>query len=742
MKGMELSKDNFREEVRQFRATFKEDTLSNAEKSLFIERHGAVAVLVFDAVGSKANTLGTPIMLRLYELLLEIEKDKEIGAVVLISRKPTIFIAGADIAEIQRLNTEGARAADWIMKLQSIFTFLERLPIPSIAAINGACMGGATELSLSCDYRMATDAKETKIALPEVNLGVLPGWGGTQRMPRLVGLEKGLDLVLSGRALDGKGAKKIGLVDKVVPKEVLEAKAIAWAKELAKSRIKRDKDEHHTDLKGKLMESLPGKWLVFDQAKKKLLEKTKGHYPAPLKALEVIRKTYGGDLDAGLKIEAQAFGELVTTPESKNLVNLFYLNEKVKKDKGTETGVPGREVKKGGVLGAGVMGGGIAQLFAAKGVRVRMKDVNWESLTKGFGQAYKIFKKQVDRRKMKPSELDNAMARIEGTTTYHGFKNADIVIEAVVEDLEVKRKVFKELEEAVSPQTILATNTSSLSVSSIAEGVKDPKRVVGMHFFNPVDKMPLVEVVRAKESSEEAVATTYALAKRMGKTPIVVKDSPGFVVNRLVVIYILEGVNLIMEGMTVAEIDKLMESFGMPMGPARLFDEVGLDVGVKVVKIHYGAYGDRYKPPSAIDIVANSGLKGKKGGKGFYLYEKDGKAKGTDPTFLNKISIPKRESTLTDEVAQKRVLYLMVNEAARLIEEKVVRDLADIDVGVIFGMGFPPFRGGLLRYADSVGIDTIVSELDVLKRNYGPRFEPCNYLQQLAVAGKKFYEAG
>lgn len=739
---MELSRETFREEVQRFRAGFKEDAISNAEQAVKLEKRGSVGVIVFDAPNSKANTLGTPVMLRLFELLVEVEKDSQLGALVLLSKKPTIFIAGADIAEIQKLSESGD-AAESLMKLQSVFTFLENLPIPSIAAVHGACMGGGTELTLACDYRIVSDAPETKIALPEVQLGVIPGWGGTQRLPRLIGLEKGLDLILSGRAIDSRNAKKYGYADRVAAKEFLEEKAIAWAEELSKTRAKRPKASPNAEklsLQEKVLTTVPGgRWIIFDQAKKKLLEKTKGHYPAPLKALEVVRKTYGGDLEQGLKVEANAFAEVVVTPECKNLVNLFFLNEKVKKDKGTSAKVTSKEIKHAAVLGAGVMGGGIAQLLAAKRVRVRMKDINWGAVSKGYQAAYKIFKKQLERRKMKRNELDNLMEMIEGTTSYAGFKKLDLVIEAVVEDLGIKQKVFAELDKLVPGDAILASNTSSLSVTSMAEACQRRNRVVGLHFFNPVDKMPLVEVIRARETSDETIATMVAFSKKLGKTPIVVKDAPGFVVNRILGPYLNEAVMLMAEGVSVAEIDSTMEKFGMPMGPCALLDEVGLDVGVKVSKVLYGAFGERMKPPPLMDLVATDGRLGKKNGKGIYLYEKNGKRKGEDPTLLSKVSVKKKDPSLTPEIIEKRMVYIMVNEAARIVEEEVVREVSDVDVGMIFGTGFAPFRGGLLRHADTVGIDSIVSDLEIFARNYGTRFQPCNYLQQLSVGGKKFY---
>lgn len=738
---MELSKEKFREEVQAFRSTFKEDALSTAEKSLVLEKRGEVGVIIFDQFNERANKLSTPNLLRLFELCTQIEADKSIGAVVFLSRKPSIFIAGADIAEISKLSQGGPGAADALMKLQAVFTYLENLPVPTIAAIHGACMGGGCELSVSCDYRMMTDAPETRIALPEVLLGLFPGWGGTQRLPRLVGLEAALDMILTGKSLDAKKAKKIGLADKVVPKEYLEEKAIAWAKELAKTRQKRRDYPADKDLKSKILGHVPGGTrLVIEMARKKVMEKTKGNYPAPLSALEVIRKTYGGSIEKGLKVEAEAFAELVQTPECRNLISVFYLTEKVKKDKGVESGAAAMPVARAGVLGAGVMGGGIAQLFAAKDVSVRMRDLNWDAITKGYQAAYKVFKGALDRRRMKQSDVDNAMARISGTLEFTGFKPLDLVVEAVVEDLEVKKKVFKELETHVSDKAVLATNTSSLSVTALGEATKRPERVVGMHFFNPVDKMPLVEVIRGKETSDEAVATVYQFAKKLGKTPIVVKDAPGFVVNRILGPYLNEAVYLLVEGVPPTRIDLVMEKFGMPMGPCALLDEVGLDVGAKVSKVLYGAFGERMKPPALMENFTLEKRLGKKTGKGIYSYEGNGHKKRTEDTaFLTKLGIKVGSSNANDTEIERRLVYLMINEGARVWEEKLVRDVSEIDIGMIFGTGFAPFRGGLLRYADSLGAEAIVAELDVMTRNLGPRFQPAQLLQQYAVNKTKFY---
>lgn len=733
---MELTRETFHNEVKNFRSNMKPEAVSLAEKSLTLEKRGAVGVIVFDQAGEKANKLSSANMIRFFELLCEAESDTSIKALLVISRKPSIFIAGADIGEIRTL-ASGATSADSLMKLQSVFTYLENMKLPSIAAIHGASMGGGTELALACDYRIATDSPQTKIGLPEVLLGLIPGWGGTQRMPRLVGLEKALDLILTGKTVDSSKAKKMGLVDKVVAAEYLEEKALAWANELALTGKKRN--YANRSLKEKILGSVPGgAWIVCDQAKKQVMQKTHGNFPAPLKAIEVIRKTYGGAIDSGLKVEAAAFIELMVTPESQNLIHVFYLNEGVKRDKGVSTKIAPKTIARAAVVGAGVMGGGIAQLFSAKGVRVRLKDVNWDAIMKGYQAAKKIFQKSVERRKLKPSDLDNAMARIEGTTQYTGFKKLDIVVEAAVENMEVKKSIFKELDTKVSENTVLATNTSSLSVTELASATKHPERVVGMHFFNPVDKMPLVEVIRGSQSSDEAVATVFGFSKTLGKTPIVVKDSPGFVVNRILGPYLNEAVHLLMEGVRPLEMDAIIEKFGMPMGPCALLDEVGLDVASKVSQVLYGAFGERMKPPATMSQVVEQKRLGKKVGKGIYLHEQGERKE--DSVLLEVFGGKSRASDLTDEVIQRRLIYLMINEASRCVEEGLVRRVSDIDVGMIFGTGFAPFRGGLLKYADSLGAESILSDLDVFVRKYGNRFQPSKLLQDLSVTKKKFYD--
>ena len=719
------------------RNTSNKRMADDGKKFLRLEKEGPVGILIFDAPASKANTLGRAPMIEFHECLEQIKSDKNIGSLVIMSAKPSIFIAGADLTEIQKLDGPGAR--DALRLGQDVFNSLENLTCPTLAAIHGACLGGGMELALACDYRMASDSNETKLGLPEVNLGILPGWGGTQRMPRLTGLASGLDLILSGRSIASRQALKMGLVDEVVPVEWLRDKAVRWALALADSGKKRKASPKNPST----LEKVPGgRWLICDTARKQVLKKSKGNYPAPLRALDVIQKTYGGDLTRGLKMERETFAELIETDVAKNLIRLFFLTEKVKKDTGV-SGVVGRSIQNCAVLGAGVMGGGIAQLLAGKNVRVRVKDLNWAAIGKALHHAYALFKKQVDRKRIKKNELQNAMERLSGTLDYRGFQSMDMVIEAVAEDIKIKSKVFRDTEEHIAATTVLATNTSSLPISQIAEALKKPERLVGMHFFNPVDKMPLIEVIAGKKSSPEAIATVFQFAKRLGKTPVVVKDSPGFVVNRILAPYLNEAVFLLQEGVEPVKMDSLLEKFGMPMGPCTLLDEIGLDVAAKVGHILVGAFGARMQGPVELEGASQKGWLGKKNQKGIYLYEKTGKAKGVNTELLSelrkKASPSKTGRSPQDQEILKRLIYIMVNEAARCIEEKLVQSESDLDVAMIFGTGFAPFRGGLLRYADTLGAESIVSDLELLARNQGTRFQPSPYLQQIAIQNQTFY---
>jgi len=697
-----------------------------------------IGILYFDLPGEKVNKFSTPVMEELAVKIEELKSKRAIKCLLVMSKKPGIFIAGADVHEIEAIN-DAQTGYEVGRKGQTIFTNFEKLPFPKVAVIDGACMGGGTELSLCCDYRLASDSPKTKIALPEVNLGILPGWGGTQRLPKLVGLQRALDIILSGKNLNAKRAWKTGLVDKIIPAEWVMEQALAFAAEvLAGKAAKYTQRRKPKGPANAALEKTPfGRKIIFSQAQKTVRKKTAGHYPAPLMALETIKKTYGLPLEKGLEREARALGELMATDISKNLIQLFFWNEEIKKENGlTDSKIQGRKVERAAILGAGVMGGGIAQLFAAKSIPVRVKDISYDRVAKAYRQASKVLGEKVKRRRLSKLEYQQIMDRISGTIDYSGFAGMSLVVEAIVEDIKIKKAVLKEVEKEVEENTIIATNTSSLRVDEMAKALKGKERFVGLHFFNPVHRMPLVEVIRGKHSSDEAIATVFNLVKKLGKTPILVKDGPGFLVNRLLVPYMVEAIALLEEGNTIERIDSAMRHFGMPMGPIELFDEVGLDVAWKVAKILKAFMGERMAESEVLTRLLEAGRLGKKNGKGFYKYE--GPKKEYDSSVEAFISAKERLILDEDEIV-RRMIYPMVNEAARCLKAGIAQRPRDIDVGLIFGTGFAPFRGGLLRYADSIGLDKIIEELQRFSELFGARFTPAKSLLQINKMFGKFY---
>ncbi|NQZ02302.1 MAG: enoyl-CoA hydratase/isomerase family protein [Bdellovibrionales bacterium] len=715
------------------------------QESIRIEDKGQYAVVHLDLIGEKVNKLSSPVMARLKEVVEELSKSSY-KAVIIISDKARNFIAGADIEEIKKLSTK-EQFLDVLKPAHEIFNALEDLPMPTIAAIHGSCMGGGTELVMCCDYRLATDAKETTIGLPETKLGILPGFGGCVRMPRIVGLQAALDIILAGKAVPGKKALRIGLIDECVPKEMLMAKAEQFAVECADGKKKkRMKTFRAKGFVNSMLEGPIGRPIVFSQARKALLKMTKGFYPAQEKAIDIIQQTYGmSNRQKALEIEMKGFAEVAITDVSKHLINLFFMMEGVKKLTGvSDTSVKPRDVKHMAVLGAGTMGGGIAQVGADKGVDVRMKDINNEALAIGFKQAAEVWGKKLKRRRMDKYQYEEKMAKITGTTDYSGFGQMDLVVEAIVENMEIKKKVIAETVKHCKNDCIIATNTSSLSVNEMAEAHPKPENFAGMHFFNPVNKMPLVEVIRGVKTSDETTATVFGLAKTMGKIPVVVKDGPGFLVNRLLMPWMIEGMHFLNEGMDIKTVDRYYtHKFGMPMGPFRLMDEVGLDVCVKVVKIFKDALGERIEVPPVAEKLAESDRLGKKNGKGFYLYDERGKETGVDSSVYAEMGVGQPTNPLSEKVCLERGVFAMINEAAlALIEDQIVETPGEVDLAMIMGTGFPPFRGGLLRYADSLGTEYIVSELEMYASQYGARFKPSTPLANLAKNGKTFYREG
>lgn len=711
--------------------------MSEAFKFETVEKN--IGIVTFDLKNEKVNRFNTQVMEELDKLLDQLAQNTELECLLFMSGKKGIFIAGADINEIKDI-TDPQKGYDVARAGQSVFNKIDKLPFPTVAVIDGACMGGGTELSLACKYRLATDNPKTKIAFPEVNLGILPGWGGCTRLPKLIGLQRSLDIILTGKNLIAKRAQRSGVVDKVIPKEQVKDAALKFAKDIiaGKNVLARSRRKQKGLMPAVLEKNPLGRALVFKQAKKMVLKKTHGHYPAPIRALNVIRKGYGKSLKKGLEAEANALGDLIVTSISKNLIKIYYWTNDVKKQNGTsKPDIKTKSVQKSAVLGAGVMGGGIAQLFVSRDIPARVKDINYDAVAKAYQQAAGVLKGQVKRRRITKLEMAQILQKITGTVDYSGFKSVDFIVEAIVEDLEIKKKVFAEMEQNIREDTIVVTNTSSLLVNDMAPAFNHPERFVGMHFFNPVHMMPLVEVIRGKDSTDKAVATTFQLAKKLGKTPIVVNDGPGFLVNRLLVPYMVEAVSLLEEGHGIEKIDRAMKNFGMPMGPIELFDEVGIDVAYKVAKILNQSMGDRMAESDILEKMVKDEFFGKKTGKGFYTYS--GKKKSYDPAIETYITV-KKETKLSENQLVQRMVYPMVNEAARCLDEKIALRPQDVDLGMIFGTGFAPFRGGLLTYADTEKVSHVNETLKNFQQEYGDRFKPSEILEKISKSGKGFYE--
>lgn len=714
------------------------DRNTTSSSTVTLEETGdGVAWIIFDNHENRPNILTRETMSRFSGLLDTVVSGASAGrirALVIRSGKDGSFIAGADITEFAGITSAGegeagARAG------QMLYLRVDRMSIPVVCAIDGICLGGGTELALACDYRIASDRPETKIGLPEVRLGILPGFGGTTRLPRLIGAKSALDLILTGSNADARKAQRIGLVDERVHPAILYERARAAALEMAQGKKQPFKKKALLDRF--LDDTGPGRKVLLSQARKKVEQETGGHYPAPLAILDVIEHSHGKSIESALELEAAALGRLIVTPVSRNLVHVFGLMEAAKK--AGPRGVVAHPVSRAGVVGAGVMGGGIAHLFAARGIGSRMKDINAEALSNGMRHAQELFDKQVKRRRLSKREAHQHMDLIAPTLDYAGFKLVDVVVEAVVEKMNVKKVVLREIESASGDVTIIATNTSSLSVSEMQSVLERPANFCGMHFFNPVHRMPLVEVIRGTQSSDEAIATIFELARRLDKVPVIVKDGPGFLVNRVLAPYLNEAGWMLSDGASIADIDKALLDFGMPMGPLRLLDEVGLDVAHHAGTSMAEAFGERLAAPPTILALQASKLLGRKGGKGFYSYAEDEPKVNEEIYGLLGRAVPQSHKTMDAAALQERAVFSMINEAARVLEDEIVAGPGDVDIGMITGTGFPPFRGGLLRYADSLGIDVVLSTLERLAGKYGVRFEPAPLIRSYAAAGRGFY---
>jgi 3-hydroxyacyl-CoA dehydrogenase / enoyl-CoA hydratase / 3-hydroxybutyryl-CoA epimerase len=719
-----------RSEARDHRRAAEGPTLS-----MDLEKN--VLVVTIDQPGVAVNTLGPSLVGEFEGVFLRVDEDSLIKGVVLISGKPDGFVAGADVDQFRGIRT--ATDAEAISRMgQELLNRLEKLRTPVVAAIHGACLGGGLETALACRYRICTDHPKTSLALPEVQLGLIPGMGGTQRLPRQVGLQAALDMILTGRSVRARKALQMGLVDEMVHPAILRELAIDRALGLAAGSRKptRPSNRGATSL---LLEHNPvGRGVVFRKARESVLEKTHGHYPAPLAAIEAVHAGYARGFSSGLQEEARRFGELAVTDVSRQLVFLFFATNALKKDSGVDVPAPPpRVVHKLAVLGAGFMGAGIASIAVQQGTLVRLKDTDTSRIGKGLAAIAAVIKERLTRRQITRQQFDDYMSLVGGTIDYSGFASADLVIEAVFEDLELKHRVLEEVEPAIDRTAVYASNTSTIPITRIAEVARNPERVVGMHFFSPVHRMPLLEVIVTAMTSPETTVSAVAYGKRLGKTVIVVNDGPGFYTTRTLSAYMNEAGRVLDEGGSIEAIDNALVDFGFPVGPITLLDEVGIDVGGKVGLVLAEAFGERMAPSAAMRRVVGTGRTGRKGGKGFYLYDLDGTKRRVDESIYEVIGGTRREIPAGEIV--DRCVLAMLNEAARCLEEGVLRSARDGDIGAVFGIGFPPFRGGPFRYIDSVGADQIVQQLEDLNDRFRPRFEPSALLLEMARARRSFY---
>ena len=708
-----------------------------------VERDGDVAVLVLDVPGQSVNTLSRAVQVEFTAALRAALDDAAVRGVVLLSGKPDTFIAGADIEEFVAAGT----AAD-LTRLsrdgQQLLEGVARARKPVVAAINGTCLGGGVELALACHYRVASLHPKTALGLPEVQLGIIPGAGGCNRLPALVGLRAALDMILTSKNVKADRARRMGLVDEAVAAPILRDVAVAAARKVAAHGPPPRRGRPAGLLSALLDGTALGQAFVLAQARKMTLKRTGGHYPAPLAAIEAVRYSLAHGIERGLVREAELFGQMGATDVSRRLVEIFFATTALKKDPGVAEPAPKpRPVTRLGILGAGFMGSGIATVAADQaGFEVRLKDADLPRVGKGLKAVADAMQARVKRRSITRFDAVRKIALVSGGVDYAGFTQADLVIEAVFEDVEVKRAVLREVEAVARPGAIFASNTSTIPIARIAEASRHPETVIGMHFFSPVQRMPLLEIIVTDRTAPETTVTCVAAGRRMGKTVIVVRDRPGFFINRILSPYMNETGRLLAEGAHIEDIDRAMTSWGFPVGPVALLDEVGLDVAVKAGKVMHDAFGERLAPAIPMEALVKDGRLGRKSGRGFYRYAKGRKA-GPDAAAYALIGVtPAAGAAVTPvsaTVITERLSLAMLNEAARAYEEGVVRSPRDGDIGAIYGIGYPPFRGGPFRTLDAIGAAAAVAALERLASTLGPRFAPAAVLVEQAKTGTRFY---
>ena len=690
--------------------------------NIVLEINQNVARIIFDLENEKVNKLSFEILKEFDEKLNIIKDDSSIKALVIDSAKKDIFIAGADIKEIEKLKDE-KEVYDSLMEVHQIFNKLENLTIPTIAYINGACMGGGLELALACKYRVITTNPKTKLAFPEIKLGIFPGFAGTIRAPKIIGLVAALDLILTGKTIDAKKAYKLNLADIIFDDAQKEFMLDDFIKKAIYGTIEKRIDFN-------LLNYAPLNEIVFNKTLKGLLNKVNKDFQAPFVALEVIRATINKEFEDSIKVEAREFAKLAITKESKNMIKLFFLFEKLNKNF-EKTQNP---ISNAVVLGNGVMGKGIIWLFSKylNDVRLKIRDISHANEI--IKDVSKIYDYLIKSRKMTKNEVDFKLNKISYTDKFNGFKNFDFIIEAIIEDEETKKDTYKQIENIVNENAIIATNTSSISIEKLASEIKNKENFLGVHFFNPVNLMPLVEVIPTSNTSKETINKVFELLITAGKTPILVGDCAGFIVNRILLPYLNEAAFILEEGSKIEKIDSLIKDFGMPMGPFTLADTVGIDIGYKVAKILNEAYGSRMPIASIFEKMNDAKLLGLKTKAGFYEYDGKDKYVNTHVTSM----IQNNTKIFEDEQIVQRCIYIMINEASRCLEENIVSDASIIDFAMITGTGFPAYKGGLLSYANEIGLKNILESLRTFEKEYGSRFTPSNLLIKLVEEYEDF----
>ncbi|HEV2973048.1 MAG TPA: 3-hydroxyacyl-CoA dehydrogenase NAD-binding domain-containing protein [Pirellulales bacterium] len=700
-----------------------------------------IAQLTLDDPSKGANVLSSGVLAEFAAHLDQLEKRSGLAGLVIRSGKPGSFIAGADLREfVASLDAPKDQIVAMCHRGRRLFERLSKGPFVTVAAIDGVCLGGGAELAIWCDRRIMADDPKAQFGFPEVKLGLYPGWGGTARASRIVGLANAVELVTSGESIDGRAAALMELATDVVPADRIGAAAIALIR---------------AGQQGKQYLEDRGRWrqpIEIDETELTFLgatasaliqQQTKGHYPAPVAALELMLEAASLDLDSACTKEAEGMAELFGSPVNRALINVFFLGDRNKKDTGiARTDIKPRPIKSVSVVGAGIMGRGIAAANLKRNIPVRITDAAAAALDSGIEQTLEEASFDRQTKRPDPKRAVHFASLLHATTSDDELAASDLAIEAVVEIPDVKRAVFARLEPRLGPEAILATNTSTIPITQLSQKLTHPDRFCGIHFFNPVRKMPLVEVIRGERTSDETVATAVAYAKSVGKSPVVVNDGPGFLVNRLLFFYMLEALELLSEGAEIKAIERAAKSFGMPMGPLALYDVVGFDTAVLAGRVMYDAFPDRIVLSPIVGALMKAGRLGQKSGAGFFSYARDKERGEPDPRVVEILAPYLREQDkFTPEQLISRLFLPMLLEATRVLQEGLVRDPRDVDLALIYGIGFPPFKGGLLFWADTVGVERILKMLEPLQ-SLGPRMAPTGLLLEMAKTGRRFYRPG